>query len=84
MGCSKAQASDALSATLASIEDALLENDRLTLTGFGTFEVRPTAARKVRVINGARAGEMMDVAASHRIAFAAGKPLAENVRGARG
>ena len=83
MECSKAQASDALRAALSSLEDALRENDRVTLTGFGAFEVRPTPARKVRVLNGANAGEIVEVAPSHRVAFAAGKPLVKNVRGAR-
>ena len=83
MGCSKAQAADALSAVLGSLEDTLRQNDRVTLTGFGTFEVRPTPARKVRVINGDRAGELVEVAPSHRVAFVAGKPLVEKVRGSR-
>ena len=82
-GCSKAQASSALGAALSSLEDALRENDRLTLTGFGTFEVRATPARKVRAINGANAGKLVEVAPSHRVAFIAGKPLVESVRGAR-
>ncbi|MCY4580092.1 MAG: HU family DNA-binding protein [Chloroflexi bacterium] len=84
MGCSKTSAASALSAVLVSLEDTLRQNDRVILTGFGTFEVRPTAARKVRLINGDRAGELVDIAPSHRVAFVPGKPLVEKVRGARG
>ena len=37
LGISQAAAADASSAVLHSIGQALSENDRVTLTGFGTF-----------------------------------------------
>ena len=40
LGISQAAAGDATSAVLDSIGQALSENDRVTLTGFGTFSVR--------------------------------------------
>ncbi len=81
--CSKADASTAVSAVLGNIGEALRENDRVTLTGFGTFEVRETPARKVRAIAGSNAGEIIDVPAGHRVAFVPGKALTENARNGR-
>ena len=83
MGCQKALAADAVNGVLGALEDALQENDKVTLTGFGTFEVRETAARSVRMIAGEKAGEMVQVPPGHRVAFVAGKNLIESARSAR-
>lgn len=45
-GISKVDAKNALDATLKAIEDALKGNDKVTLVGFGTFEVSERAARQ--------------------------------------
>ena len=43
MGVSQAVAADATAALLDNIGQALSENDRVTLTGFGTFSVKERA-----------------------------------------
>ena len=60
LGFSQAAAADATGAVLANIGQALSENDRVTLTGFGTFSVRERAARQMRAIAGDNAGQMID------------------------
>ncbi len=83
MGCTRSAAADSLNAVLDSISEGLKGNDRITLVGFGTFEVRKRAARKVRAIAGKNAGNMIDVPEGHRIVFSAGKAMQESVHGER-
>ncbi len=80
MGVSQAAAADATAAVLDSIEQALSENDRVTLTGFGTFSVKERAARQMRAIAGENAGQMIDVPARKYVAFKAGNTLEQTVR----
>ncbi len=56
LGVSQASAAVASAAVLDSLEQALTENDRVTLVGFGTFSVRERAARQMRAIAGENAG----------------------------
>lgn len=44
-GLTKKDAGAALDALVASVEGALKANDKVSLVGFGTFEVRERAAR---------------------------------------
>ena len=83
LGCPKAPAAKAVDAVLGSIQSGLQENERVTLTGFGTFEVRPTQARRIRAIRGEKAGEFIEVPASHRVGFSSSSSLAKSVRDAR-
>ncbi|MGI6038007.1 MAG: HU family DNA-binding protein [Limnochordia bacterium] len=76
-GLTKKVASEAVEATLASIEEALSNGDKVTLVGFGTFEVRNRAAR--RGVNPAN-GEPIEIPASRVPAFRAGKALKEAVK----
>lgn len=39
-GCTKKDAAAALEATLSSIQETLVKGDKVSITGFGTFEVR--------------------------------------------
>ena len=73
----KKVASQAVEATLASIGDALANGEKVTLVGFGTFEVRHRAARKG--VNPAT-GEPIDIPACKGPAFKAGKALKEAVK----
>ena len=66
----------ALDALLDTIADALKAGDKVSLTGFGTFEVRDRAARQAR---NPQTGETIDVAASRAPAFKAGKALKDAV-----
>ena len=80
MGVSRAVAADATAAVLDSIAQALSENDRVTLTGFGTFSVRERAARQTRAIAGDSAGQMIDVPGRKYVVFKAGNTLEKTVR----
>ncbi|MBD5640906.1 MAG: HU family DNA-binding protein [Desulfovibrio sp.] len=61
-----AHAEKILGAVLATIEDALFRDQRLTLRGLGTFEVRGVAARTGR---NPRTGEAMQLEAYKTVRF---------------
>ena len=44
--CTKKDATSALEATLAAIQEALEKGDKVSITGFGTFEVRERGEKK--------------------------------------
>ena len=67
--------SRALNAVLDAITDALKERRGVTLTGFGTFDIREIKARKVRAIRGRQAGQLMTIPARKRAGFRAGSDL---------
>ena len=73
---SKKDAEAALKATIESIEGALSAGDKVTLVGFGTFEVKERAAREGR---NPATGETIKIKASKVPAFKAGKDLKEKV-----
>ena len=75
MGGSKSQGDAALNAVLDSIQEALSGNNRVVLTGFGSFEVRHVKARRVRPIRGG--GGLMTVPAHKRVGFTAGADLSK-------
>jgi DNA-binding protein HU-beta len=76
-GLSKKDAEKAVSATIESITDALQSGEKVSLVGFGTFEVLERAARNG--INPA-SKEPMKFPASKVPAFKAGKALKEAVK----
>ena len=76
-----AEGNRALTAVLDVITEALADGSTVTLTGFGTFEVRQINARKVRAIRGAQAGQLMAVPAHKRPGFRAGTELVRSVSG---
>jgi DNA-binding protein HU-beta len=73
---SKADASRAVDAVIATITRALKNGDTVTLVGFGTFDVRKRAARTGR---NPRTGEEIKIAASMNPGFKAGKALKDAV-----
>lgn len=77
-GLSKKDASEAVAAVLGGIQDTLSNGDSVTLTGFGTFEVRERKARE-----GVKPGttEKIQIPASKAPAFKAGKTLKDSVKG---
>jgi DNA-binding protein HU-beta len=80
-GITKADASRAIDA-LFSTEDgiiarALKKNDRVQITGFGTFEARK---RKARTGRNPRTGETIKIAASKSPSFRSGKGLKDGIR----
>ena len=73
---SKKDAEAALSAFTNTVTSALKNGDKVTLVGFGTFEVRERAARTGR---NPRTGETIKIKASKNPAFKAGKALKDAV-----
>ncbi|SDJ95494.1 MULTISPECIES: nucleoid-associated protein HU-beta [Ferrimonas] len=73
---SKAAASRALDSFIEAITDTLKEGDKISLVGFGTFEVRERAERTGR---NPQTGEEIKIAAAKIPAFKAGKALKDAV-----
>ncbi len=74
--CTKKDAASALEATLAAISEALVNGEKVSITGFGTFEVRERGEKKC--IN-PRTKEEMVCPPSKAPGFKAGKSLKEAV-----
>ena len=77
-GANRSAASDAVDAVLSSIQKSLVSGEKVTLPGFGTFEVRSRAARTGR---NPQTGETIQVQASKAPAFKAGAALKNAVNG---
>ena len=75
-GLSKKDSEAALDAFVASVEDALKAGDKVSLVGFGAFEVRKRPARKGR---NPKTKEEIMIAASNAPVFKAGRGLKETV-----
>lgn len=69
---SKAQAKAALDATLNTISEALLKEDRVALIGFGTFSV---AEKPARTGINPRTKEKIEIPARKAVKFKAGADL---------
>ncbi len=72
----KRDAERAVNAVVESIEEALKVGDRVSLVGFGTFEVRD---RKPRVGRNPQTGQEIRIPAGKVPSFKAGKGLKESV-----
>ncbi len=75
-GKTKKEASRAVDSVFQVIAEALREGEKVTLIGFGNFEVRERAARKGR---NPQTGEEIQIAASKVPAFKPGKQLKDAV-----
>ena len=75
-GLNKKNSESALNAFVSTIEEALKGGDKVTLVGFGTFEVRERAERKGR---NPQTKEEISIPASKAPVFKAGKSLKDNV-----
>ena len=73
----KAQAKEAVDAALEAIADALVNNDKVALLGFGTFAV---AEKGERTGINPRTKEQTTIAARKTIKFKAGAELAAKVK----
>ena len=73
---SKADAAKALDATISAITGSLRQGQSVTIVGFGTFLVRESKARMGR---NPRTGESIQINASKRPSFKAGKALKNNL-----
>lgn len=76
-GMTKASAENALNSFIASVEEVLASQGKLTLTGFGTFEVQQ---RKARTGRNPRTGQVIKIPASKVVKFRPGKLLKEAVK----
>lgn len=77
-GVAKSDAEATVDAMVAAISTALVGGDKVTLPGFGTFEVRERAARTGR---NPQTGESMDIAASRSAAFKPASALKQSLNG---
>ena len=75
--CSKKEASDCLDAFTSAVTEALKADDKVALTGFGTFSISKRKARKG--VN-PRTGEKLQIPAMNVPKFKAGKALKDAVR----
>ena len=72
----KKDAEKAVNAVFASVQKALVEDYKVQIIGFGTFEVRTRAARKGR---NPQTGETIEIPESKNPVFKAGKALKDAV-----
>jgi DNA-binding protein HU-beta len=77
-GVTRTEANKVVRASLKVIENALKSGEKVTLTGFGSFEVRERSAREVTSI---RSKEKVKVPASRLPGFSAGSELKAAVSG---
>jgi len=66
-----------LNATIEAITEALVKGDKVSLVGFGNFEVRERAAREGK---NPQTGEAIKIAACKVPAFKAGQALKNAVK----
>ncbi len=76
-GLTKKDAESALNAFMKSVEEALVNGEKVQLVGFGTFEVRERKAREGR--NPRNPEQVIKIPASKAPVFKAGKSLKESV-----
>ncbi|MGI4852078.1 MAG: HU family DNA-binding protein [Janthinobacterium lividum] len=74
----KAEAQRAMDCVFEAICEALVAQDEVRINGFGTFSVADRAATTGR---NPRTGEEIQIAATRRPKFKAGKPLIDAVAG---
>ena len=75
-GLSKKDTEAVITATLASITEALQNDDKVQLVGFGSFEVKTRAARVGR---NPKTGEEIPISEARLPVFKAGKALKDAV-----
>lgn len=75
-GASKAEVTKIHDTIFETIGEALAEEGRYAVSGFGTFEVRERPARQGR---NPRTGEPMEIAASKNVGFKAASALKQNL-----
>lgn len=76
-GLTKKDATQVVDTVLETISDALKNGEKVSLIGFGNFEVRERSARKGR---NPQTGEEIQIKASKVPAFKPGKQLKESVQ----
>ena len=74
---SKKSAEQAVSAVFEALGKAMTEGEKITISGFGTFEVRERAARQGR---NPHTGEAIEIAVAKVPAFKSGKALKDAIQ----
>jgi DNA-binding protein HU-beta len=74
---SKKAAGDALQGFMDALTDTLVQGDKLSLIGFGTFSV---AERSARTCRNPQTGKSMKIPAKKVVKFKVGSKLAEAVK----
>jgi len=77
-GMTKVDSAKAVDSLIDVITSSLVKGEKVTITGFGTFESRSVAARMGRNI---KTGSPIKIPASRRPAFKAGKTLKDAIKG---
>ena len=77
-GMTKANAGKAVSAALHGIQDALKNGEKVSIAGFGVFEVVDRPEREGR---NPQTGESIKISASRAVKFKPGKGLKDAVNG---
>jgi DNA-binding protein HU-beta len=77
-GKPKSEASKAVAAVLHGIQDALKKGQKVSIAGFGVFEIAHRPARDGR---NPQTGKTIKIAASNAVKFKPGKGLREAVNG---
>lgn len=77
-GLTKKDSEAALNAFIDAVSEALANGDKVTITGFGSFEVKERAARTGR---NPATGEAISIQSSKSPKFKASKMLKETVKG---
>lgn len=75
-GLQKREAERAIDAFIETVQETLANGDKVTVVGFGTFEVRERQARTGR---NPQTGEQIQIAAARVPVFRAGKGFKESV-----
>lgn len=76
-GIAKSVAEKALNSLIVAISDALGQKEKITLVGFGTFDVAERAAREGR---NPRTGQPITIPSSKAVRFKAGNKLKEAIK----
>lgn len=76
-GLKKKEAEAAVSAVFDAITEALTNDDKVQVVGFGTFKVKAKEAREGR---NPKTGEKITIAASKTPVFTAGKALKDQIK----
>ncbi|MEM5786027.1 MAG: HU family DNA-binding protein [Syntrophobacteraceae bacterium] len=76
-GIGRSVAEKALNGFITTVSEALAVNDKITLVGFGTFEVASRAQREGR---NPRTGQPITIPSSKAVRFKAGNRLKETIK----
>ena len=74
---SKKAGETVVNGVLEALTNALKENDKVQLVGFGTFEVKNVAAREG---HNPKTGETIQIPESKKVSFTASKVLKDSVK----